>query len=411
LARQGRRAILASFEGEGAMSDIPGIDDGGEEGSVDILPPEGVVAAAVATGAAVACLSCAAKIVGPYCANCGQKNDDMRRSLFVLFGDFVSDTFAFDSRMWRTLGVMAIAPGAVPSSYSHGKRSRYTPPVRLFLVVSFLFFLTLGLTHTMFVAFDVEAKTAEEIAADAKAREEASRRAGSDIDKSIAEARAEAPEARGVVIDGQEIDCDIKAKMRFFVRPQDIALDEEKWRACSDSIARAAKVEIDNEDADIDEAEAKGGPSRSDVQQGFERVLAGVNMMVANPAAFNGEINTWLPRIMFFMAPVLAIIMALFIRGKDALLFDHVVLSLYSHAVAFAIIGVAILLGQFGVPYIFPAASAAFAVYFVAALKRAYGRGWIKTILSSALIGFIYLFVLTSIVGSIIANQIWRAAA
>lgn len=77
------------------MSDVPEIEDGGDG---DVLPAEAAIGAAVATGAAIGCLSCAAQIVGPYCANCGQKNDDMRRSLFVLFKDFVADTFSFDSR-------------------------------------------------------------------------------------------------------------------------------------------------------------------------------------------------------------------------------------------------------------------------------------------------------------------------
>ncbi len=61
----------------------------------------------------------------------------------MLARDFIEDTFAFDSRMWRTLGLLASSPGVVPTNYSHGCRARYTPPVRLFLVVSFLASITL----------------------------------------------------------------------------------------------------------------------------------------------------------------------------------------------------------------------------------------------------------------------------
>jgi hypothetical protein len=87
------------------------------------------------------------------------------------------------------------------------------------------------------------------------------------------------------------------------------------------------------------------------------------------------------------------------------------VLALYSHAAAFSVIGAAIIFGQFGVPNVFPVAMALLGVYFVAALRRAYKRGWIKTVLSSVFIGVFYLIVLSSIVGSILVNQIWRAAA
>lgn len=390
-------------------SDISDIDPG-DDGGAD-APSAEIISAAVAAGAALACLSCGAAIVGPFCADCGQKNDDMRRSTFVLFKDFVKDTFAFDSRMWRTLGLMASRPGLVPSSYSHGKRSRYTPPVRLFLVVSFLFFLDLSLTRTMFMALEVVPKSPEEIVADRAAFEKAISEAGPEAKAALDAVRQGDPLEGAFVVDGRSVECDINVRTRFFVRPQDIKFDEEKWRACSESISTAAKIEIESTQANEESESAADAMTSSDVQSAFERVMAGVNLMASNPAAFNSEINVWLPRVMFFMAPVLALLMALFIRGRDALFFDHLVLSLYSHAAGFAIIGIAIFLAQFGVPHVFPAAMAALALYFIAAMKRAYRRGWTKTVLSSVFIAFFYTAVLASIVGTIIANQIWRAAA
>lgn len=390
-------------------SDTPDIDPG-DDGGIDV-PAEAVVAGVAAAGAAIACLSCGAKIVGPYCSSCGQKNDDMRRSLVRLFVDFIEDTFAFDSRMWRTLGLMAAAPGKVPTNYSHGRRSRYTPPVRLFLVVSFLFFLVLGLTHTMFVAVEVRAKTPAEIEAERVAREKNLAFLDDEERRAIEIGRERAAQEGAVVIDGAKIDCDIKVTTRFFVRPQDIQVDEDKWRACSTSIQDAAKVEIETKGPATEGGDGEGPVSVEDVQTGFNRVLAGIDLLIANPAQFNEQMNVWLPRILFLMAPVLALILGVFIRGRDALLFDHLVLSLYSHATAFAIFGVAILLGQFGVPNVFPTAMAALGLYFTLALKRAYGRGWVKTVYSTAFAGLIYTLILVSVVGSIIANQIWRAAA
>lgn len=382
-------------------SDTPDIDPG--DGEIVGGDP---TASSAAIAAAATCLACSAAIVGPFCANCGQKNDDMRRSSFVLFKDFLKDTFAFDSRMWRTLGLMAVRPGLVATNYSHGRRSRYTPPVRLFLVVSFLFFLDLGITHTMFVAVDVREKTAAEIAADKMALEEAMREAGPEASEAIEAAR----KARSaLIVDDKAVDCDIKVTTRFFVQPEDVRFDAAKWRACSDSLAKAATDELETERLAKD---AGGeGPSEEDFVSGLQRVLAGVDLMATNPVAFNSGINTWLPRVMFFMAPVLALLMALFIRGRDALLFDHLVLSLYSHAAAFAVIGVAIALSQFGVPHVFPAAMAALAIYFIIAIKRAYHRGWAKTIYTAMFVGVLYVIVLSGAVGYIITRQIWTAAA
>ena len=387
------------------MGDIPDIDPG-DGGGVDETAKKKPASPLASTGER--CLACDAPIVGPYCASCGQKNDDMRRSSLILFRDFIEDTFAFDSRMWKTLGLMAASPGLVPTNYSHGRRSCYTPPVRLFLVVSFLFFLALGLTKTMFIAMEVTAKTPEEVAAEKERFDETLAQMDDDTRAIVEDAQHQ---SGVIVIDDQNVSCDINVSARFFVRPQDVKIDKERWHACAQSVAAAANVEIDKPDASVSGAAGDGEITKEDVKNGFNRVIGGLDVFVSDPQRFNESINTWLPRVMFFMAPVLALLLGLFIRGRDALFFDHLVLSLYSHATGFAVIGAAIILGQFGVPQIFPVAVAALGAYFIIALRRAYRRGWVKTVWTAFAGSLLYLIILVSIVASIIANQIWSAAA
>lgn len=380
----------------------------------DIEPPEGggeaAIAAAAAVAAAAVCISCGTKIVGAWCAGCGQRNDDMRRSSFVLFKDFMKDTFSFDGRMWRTLGLLAAAPGTVPSDYSHGKRSRYTPPVRMFLVVSFLFFLTLGLTKTMFVAFEVTAKTPEQIAADKAALERTIEGLDGDAKDAVIAARdgvyIRDADTADVVIDGASLDCNINVRTLFFVQPENVAVDAEHWARCRDSLMSEIRSEIDRE--------GKENPSRGEeAKQSLttvERAFAGVSGAIENPAAFNASVNNWLPRVMFLMTPVLALILALFLRGRDALIFDHLVFSLYAHATAFAIIGLAVIAAQIGLPSVFTAASIALGLYFIVAVKRGYKRGWIKSIWTGAVASLLYVIALVSIVGGVISNQLLTGA-
>ncbi|MEE2690998.1 MAG: DUF3667 domain-containing protein [Pseudomonadota bacterium] len=356
-----------------------------DDGDGDSLLPI-AAGAATATGAALACLSCGATLAGAYCHDCGQKNDDLRRSSLRLARDFVEDTFAFDSRMWRTLALMAAKPGVVPTDYAHGRRSRYTPPVRLFLVVSFLFFLTLGLTETMFVAMEVREATLKETA--------------------IAEKTAKAANISvGVDADNEEngLDCNITAGLRFFVRPKDLALDSDAWRRCYTDVEKTVAEAIIAPDED---GEAIPEPEAEKTLGFVSGVLAGISGAIENPKAFNADINTWLPRVMFVMTPVLALILALFIRGRNALMFDHLVLSLYTHAVGFAVIGVAIIAVQLGLRAAFPVALLAFAVYFMLALKRAYGRGWVKTIWTGVMSGLLYMMILISIVLTIVVKTL-----
>ena len=142
--------------------------------------------------------------------------------------------------------------------------------------------------------------------------------------------------------------------------------------------------------------------------ESLERFSAGAVRALENPVAFNNAFNNWLPRVMFLMTPILAFILAIFIRGRDALVFDHLVLALYTHAVGFAVVIAALLASQAGVPHAGPAAGAAMFIYFFAALKRSYGRGWVKTTWTAIMASFLYLTILFSAVIFMRWNIVWN---
>lgn len=338
------------------------------------------------------CPSCGADVVGTFCPGCGQKNDDLRRSLFVLARDFLGDTFNFDSRMWHTLGLLATSPGLVPSDYSHGRRSTYTPPVRLFLVVSFLFFLTLGMTQTMFVALEVAKKTPEQIAAKKHVLKKL------DVELPDGQTAAQAAAAAG------KPGCNLNFNLKFFVRPTDIVFDQAAWRACVGEIPDITAVDT----ADSMSKEDADAAKRTETV--MLRIFSGLSRAVENPVGFNAAVNAWLPRVMLFMAPVLALLLSLFIRGRDALYFDHLVLAFYIHAVGFTVAGAAIVAAQLGLVFAGAIAVSVLAVYFVMTLRRAYHRGWVKTLFASAFVSLFYLIILMGAVTAIASNVIWRGA-
>ncbi len=82
---------------------------------------------------------------GPYCALCGQKHDPHRHSV----GHFVAETAESlshaDSRLWLTLWTLLTKPGALAVDFFEGRRARYLPPIRLYLIVSVAFFVLLGI--------------------------------------------------------------------------------------------------------------------------------------------------------------------------------------------------------------------------------------------------------------------------
>src|SRR5262249_17613563 len=102
------------------------------------------------------CLDCGALLAGPYCGNCGQKNELEHRSLWQLVKDAVGPAVLLEGKLWRTLGTLLLRPGALSEAYTEGKRSRYIRPLRLYLWVSVLFFGALALRPTQAVKVELD---------------------------------------------------------------------------------------------------------------------------------------------------------------------------------------------------------------------------------------------------------------
>jgi len=94
------------------------------------------------------CLNCGTRLVGPYCASCGQKAH-VHRSLRGFFQDFVQGLFNFEGKIWRTLPMLAWRPGELTRRYIAGERARFISPVALYLFSVFLMFAVLNLTGAM----------------------------------------------------------------------------------------------------------------------------------------------------------------------------------------------------------------------------------------------------------------------
>ncbi|TVS09636.1 MAG: DUF3667 domain-containing protein [Wenzhouxiangella sp.] len=91
------------------------------------------------------CNNCGTRLTGPYCHRCGQPARSFIRALPGLVGEIATETLYYDSRMWRTLQCLLFKPGWLSREYVTGKRARYTPPVRLYLISSIVAFLVITL--------------------------------------------------------------------------------------------------------------------------------------------------------------------------------------------------------------------------------------------------------------------------
>jgi hypothetical protein len=87
------------------------------------------------------CKNCDTPIKERFCPQCGQKDIELERPLSELLGEAVRETIDIDGRVARTLWTLIRRPGVLTSEFLAGRRRRYSPPLRLYLLVSVLFFL------------------------------------------------------------------------------------------------------------------------------------------------------------------------------------------------------------------------------------------------------------------------------
>ncbi|MGL6224079.1 MAG: DUF4286 family protein [Steroidobacteraceae bacterium] len=94
------------------------------------------------------CLNCGEVLRGQHCSHCGQRAKVRVLSLGTLLRDLFGDLTNFDSRIWRTLKPLAFSPGTLTVEFLRGRRTHYSPPFRMYLILSLAFFLLTSVSAT-----------------------------------------------------------------------------------------------------------------------------------------------------------------------------------------------------------------------------------------------------------------------
>ena len=88
------------------------------------------------------CTNCHEQLLnGRYCSKCGQRHEPHIHSLREFLSEATEVITHADSRLWRTLAPLLFRPGFLTREFLRGRRARYLPPFRLYIVASVIFFL------------------------------------------------------------------------------------------------------------------------------------------------------------------------------------------------------------------------------------------------------------------------------
>jgi hypothetical protein len=330
-----------------------------------IAVDQAVAAVPAAPPKAPACLNCGTPVAGKFCAECGQSREDHSRSLRSFLHELVEHHLLLDGKTLRTAYALVLRPGELTRAYIEGRRARYVSPIRLYLFMSFAFFLALyasglavfqvtGKIDIPSVAFrtdDVAAAAATQQGVDARLADALSR----------ADAAASAAETTG----------SIHTSVELFRPVQDGALEfsaETKARIASD-IARGTERE--------------------------RRISNGMMQALQHPRMLNTVLDEWVPKLFVLLLPVAALLLAPFGFRRGLFYVDHLAFALHGQAFCFLLgtltIGARRWLPDLPLGWIF---GAIILVWTLLAYRRVYRSGWFGTVLKVGIIGSAYAVVL-----------------
>ncbi len=82
-----------------------------------------------------------------YCHHCGQLNSTKKLTLGDFFDEFLSNFYAYDSRLKNTFITLFTKPGIAAKEFVEGKRHKHANPFRLFLSAAILLFLLIKISE------------------------------------------------------------------------------------------------------------------------------------------------------------------------------------------------------------------------------------------------------------------------
>jgi hypothetical protein len=362
------------------MSDLEAILETGGAAAVEIA-----ASALAERGQQVhACPNCGKPMIGAYCAICGQERDTHRRSIWGLIKVLVEDIASFDSRILRTGWALIARPGELASAFREGRTQRYLPALRLYLFVSLIFFLILGVTNIAIMQFVVVATPVKVswVNGTPYVPNPAYDRGDPDthfMPKMIKISQEKAKQPGGPF--------EYSTKVYFF----------QRIGAYHSALSKEARNRLAHPTAEFgvgDVTDAKDKKKLEAAKPWIEQhVFGGLQRVAADPAALNGPLTTWIPRVLFLLLPLYAIWLAIFYwrQRKKYFFVDHLIFSLTIHSFGFVLLMVAA-----GAAQVLPGDAVSIGtaliggVYGLIATRNFYHQSWFWTVVKFASVSFFY---------------------
>jgi len=269
-------------------------------------------------------------------------------------GDFFENLFSVDSKLIASLVPLLLRPGLLTRAFIDGKRIRFLPPVRMYLVFSVLFFLSLNIAKPDFEGTRVH------------------------IDKG----NGELITLRNRLSD-DEVLSDVTRREAALAQLDEIIEDREKPREEKDEKAleemtffeRLVQQNIVSKAERLEEMEGTAF---------LERIYP--------------LLMSYLSWSLFLLMPVFALIMKLLYIRRDPVYLDHLIFAFHYHSFVFLFLTLSIL-WQMAMPIdvgepVLWITVLTIPIYLYRSMRRVYGQGRLQTLIKMTILCGTYFFAL-----------------
>jgi hypothetical protein len=329
------------------------------------------------------CLNCGTKLQDVFCQHCGQKDIPKRQTLGELWTNFISSFWSYEGKFFQTTKYIITRPGFLAVEYNRGKRESYYHPARMYVFISFVFFL---------LAFSLPDPDPEDTNTQlTRADSLELAKIKTDPDEFIKNGGLDSL-MKGAELDSSERARFDSANSRLKKKPK--SKKRKNGFTFSGDPSKSAEA-YDSAQLAKPEAERDGWFERK-----LNRKVAEINKHYNNDSDKFGEdfkqafLDNF-SKVLFWLLPFFALVLKLLYVRRDFFYSEHLVFSIYYYNFFYLAGSIKMLVEQ--VPWFgWLGTFVGFWIFFylLFAMKRMYGQGWVKTILKFSLFVITFSFLL-----------------
>ncbi len=306
------------------------------------------------------CENCGTKLEGPWCHQCGQHDFEFHRSFWHVFMEALETLFHFEGKFFRNIVTLLFQPGRLTAEFNAGKRAAQMPPFRLYIFVSFVFFLLIFI--------------------------------GSKDDDFVRETKGKPHQ--GLTFGGKPVDVATQMRPGDAQDPAKVTAAVEEFAAKTEAAGNAPPERVVDEEGEILEEDTA-----------LERFLQEQGRRLDDPER-RRQLSHWIqahiPHMLMICLPLFALYTRVLFRQSGQVYLQHLVLSVHFHTFIYLWVlfsrgweGVAGLPGWGLDGWVAFACNLWLGVYPFLMLRRLFTNSWPKTVVKTFLLAVIYALTLS----------------